>query len=56
MIWNYKKRKQSTDNISLTETICSTSVSLMMLLIITGLVLRENIHEGQQAKKVRKAN
>ena len=56
MIWHYKKRKSLTDNISLTETICSTSVSLMMLLIITGLVLRENIHEGQQTRKVRRTN
>ena len=56
MIWNYKKRKQSTDNISLTETICSTSVSLVMLLIITGLVLRENIHDGQKTRNVRRAN
>ena len=56
MIWNYKKRKKSLETISLPETICSVSASLMILLIITGLVLRENIHEGHKARKVRRTN
>jgi len=56
MIWNYKKRKKSTETISLTETICSASASLLILLVITGLTLREGMHEGQKARKVRKAN
>ncbi len=56
VIWNYKKRKKSLETISLSETICSASVSLVMLLIITGLVLRENIHEGQKTRKVRRTN
>jgi len=56
MIWNYKKRNKSLETISLSEAICSVSVSLMILLIITGLVLRENIHEGQQTRKVRRTN
>ena len=56
MIWNYKKRKKSLETISLSEAICSVSVSLMILLIITGLVLRENIHEGQKTRKFRRTN
>ena len=54
MIWNYKKRKKSLETIGLAETI--GSASLMILLIITGLVLRENIHEGQKTRKACRAN
>jgi hypothetical protein len=56
MIWNYKKRKKSLETIGLAETIGSVSASLMILLIITGLVLRENIHEGQKTRKACRAN
>ena len=56
MIWNYKKRKKSLETIGLTEAIGSVSASLMILLIITGLVLRENIHEGQKTRKACRAN
>ena len=56
VIWNYKKRKKSLDTINLSEAICSVSASLMILLIITGLTLRENIHEGQKTRKVRRTN
>ena len=56
MIWNYKKRKKSLETIGLTEAIGSVSASLMILLIITGLVLRENIYEGQKTRKACRAN
>ena len=56
MIWNYKKRKKSLETIGLSETIGSVSASLVILLIITGLVLRENIYEGQKTRKVRRTN
>ena len=55
MIWRYKKSRQPTENIGISETICSVSISVMMLLIITGLVLRENLHEGQKTSKIRRA-
>jgi len=56
MIWNYKKRKKPTDYIGLKETVYSASISLLMLLFITGLVLREGMYEGHKARKVRRTN
>ena len=56
MIWNYKKRKPPPDYIGLKETVYSVSISLLMLLFITGLVLREGMNEGQKARKVRRTN
>ena len=53
MIWNYKKRKPQTNNISLREAVYSTSASLLLLLFIAS---RGYINAKKGTTKVCKTN